>query len=58
MVYTKERTDQEIKIRQEYYQMINVNIHKLSKDDKAEFRRKKRELKEKSQLEEKKRLEF
>lgn len=58
MVYTKERTDQEIKLRQEYYQMMNVNMHKLSKEDKLEFRRKKKELREKTHEEEKKRVEL
>jgi len=38
--------------------MMNVNMHKLSKEDKLEFRRKKKELREKTHEEEKKRVEL
>ena len=54
MVYAQKRGDQEIKLRQQYFELSKVSMHKMTKDEKLEPRRKKKELKEKITEEDKK----
>ena len=56
MVYAQKRGDQEIKLRQQYFELSKVSMHKMTKDEKLEHRRKQKEPKEKITEEDKKRV--
>lgn len=58
MVYVKERNEEEIKLRQDYFNLSKQNIHKLNKEEKLDHRKIKKELKEKINEEEKKRQDL
>lgn len=58
MVYVLKRSDKEIKLRQEYIELSNILINKMSKEEKIEHRRKKKELRDRIGDEEKKRIEL
>ena len=57
MVYVQKRSDRELRLRQEYFEICKANIHKMSKEEKLEHRRRKKELKEKLGEEDHKRIE-
>jgi hypothetical protein len=50
MVYTKERSEEEIKLRENYYNLSKVNLQRMSKEGKLDHRRMKKEMKEKIQV--------
>lgn len=58
MIFVQKRSDTEIRLRQDYFEMSKISMHKMSKDDKLEYRRKKKEIREKIQDEDRKRIEF
>jgi len=59
MVYVQKRSEKEVKYRQEYFELSkNVSMHKLSKEEKIEHRKRKKELKEKISEEDKKRIDL
>lgn len=59
MVYVQKRSDQEIKLRQEYYELCkNATTQKMNKDQKLEYRKKKNKLKSMISEEDKKRIEL
>jgi hypothetical protein len=58
MVYTQKRSDKEIKLRQDYYNLAKMNLTKMTKEEKLDIRRQKKEIKEKLNDEEKKRIEL
>ncbi|KAL4452822.1 hypothetical protein ABPG74_002387 [Tetrahymena malaccensis] len=58
MVYVQKRTDKEIKLRQEYIELSNQSINKMSKEEKIEHRKKKKDIRDKIGDEDKKRIEL
>ena len=58
MAYVQKRNEQEIKWRQELQELSKVNIHKMLKEEKLEFRKRKKEIREKIHDEIKKRTEL
>ncbi|EGR31119.1 hypothetical protein IMG5_117620 [Ichthyophthirius multifiliis] len=58
MVFAQKKSDNEIKYRKEYNDILSKNINKMSKEQKIETRKRKKELKDKIFEEEKKRLEL
>lgn len=57
MVYVQKRSDREMRLRAEYYDICKTNIHKLSKEGKLEHRRRKKEIRERLNEEDKRRIE-
>ena len=58
MVYTKERSEKEMQLREEFFGMLKTNIHKMTREEKLEFRKRKKEIREMLHEEDKKRLEL
>ncbi len=58
MVYVQKRSDREMKLREELINMGKQQINKMMKDQKLEHRRRKKEIREKLNDEEKKRIEL
>ena len=58
MVYTKERSEKEMLLREEYFNMLKMSIHKMSREEKLEFRKRKKEIREMLHEEDKKRVEL
>ena len=58
MVYVKEKSEEELKLRENYFNLNKVNVHKMSKEGKLENRRQKKEMKDRIQQEDKKRIEL
>ena len=58
MVYVKEKSEEEIKLREKYFNLNKVNLQKLSKEAKLEYRRQKKEMKEQIQQEDKLKIEL
>lgn len=58
MVYVMKRSEKEVKLRQEFFELSKVSMHKMSKEEKLEYRKKKKELREKITEEDKKRVDL
>lgn len=58
MGFTKERSEKEMLLREEYFNMLKTSIHKMSREEKLEFRKRKKEIREMLHEEDKKRLEL
>ena len=58
MVYVLKRTENDLKLRQDYLNLQKINLNKMTKEEKLEHRRVKKELKEKIFEEDNKRFEL
>ena len=58
MVFSQEKSEKEMRLKHEYNELCKVSISNKTRDEKLEYRRKKKELKEKLGAEEKKRMEL
>jgi len=58
MVYVLKRTENDLKLRQDYLNLQKVNLNKMTKEEKLEHRKIKKELKEKIFEEDNKRFEL
>lgn len=58
MVYVQKRSDREMRLRQEYFDICKANIHKMNKEEKLEHRKRKKEIREKLNEDDKKRIEL
>jgi len=47
MVYVQKRGEKELKLRQELFEISKTTMHKMTKDEKLEFRKRKKDLREK-----------
>ncbi|CAD8164435.1 unnamed protein product [Paramecium pentaurelia] len=56
MVYAQKRSDRELRLRQEYFDLCKTPMNKMTKEEKLELRRRKKEIKEKLQDDDKKRI--
>lgn len=56
MVYAQKRSDREIRLRMEHFEICKASTHKMTKEQKLDHRRKRKELKEKMNEEDKKRI--
>ena len=58
MVYVKKRGEKELKLRQELFEISKTTMHKMTKDEKLEFRKRKKDLKEKINEQDRKRVDL
>lgn len=58
MVYVQKRSERELRLRVEYYDICKANIHKMQKDEKLSHRNRKKDIRAKLNDEDKRRIEL
>jgi hypothetical protein len=58
MVYVQKRSEKEVKLKQEFFELSKITMHKMTKEEKLEHRKRKKELRELIGEEDRKRIEL